>query len=71
MNLFYCTYEPLLFVKDDNCVYKEYEEVNEQGIAMRRWGCIFCWSRIIVSHDGSGRPCYLAHGKIARGQNQH
>jgi hypothetical protein len=31
--------EPLLFVKNDNCVDKEYEEANEQGFATRRWGC--------------------------------
>ncbi len=37
----YCMCEPLLFVKDDNCVDKEYEEANEQGVATRRWGCIF------------------------------
>ncbi len=58
-------------MKDDNCVDKEYEEVNEQGVAVRRWEYTFCWSRIIVSHDGLGRPCYLACGKITRGQNQH
>ncbi len=34
--------EPLLFVKDDNYVDKEYEEANERCIAMRRWGCTFC-----------------------------
>jgi hypothetical protein len=33
--------KPLLFVKDDNFVDKEYEEANERGAAARRWGCIF------------------------------
>jgi hypothetical protein len=36
----YKIYEPLLFVKYDNYVDKEYEEANEQGFAARRWGCI-------------------------------
>jgi hypothetical protein len=37
----YCTCEPLLFVKNDKCVDKEYEEANERSIATNRWGCIF------------------------------
>ncbi len=67
----YCTCEPLLFVKDENYVNKEYEEANEQSIVVRRWGCTFCWSRRIVSHDGSRRPCHPAHGKAAGSQNQY
>ncbi len=63
--------EPFLFVKDDNCVDKEYEEANEQNIIARRWGCIFCWSKRTVSHDGLRRPCYLAHGRAIGGWNQH
>jgi hypothetical protein len=47
----YCTYEPLLLVEDNNCVDKEYEEANEQGVAVRRWGCTFCWSTKTFSHD--------------------
>jgi hypothetical protein len=34
-------FEPLLFMKDGNCVDKKYEEANKQGVAMRRWGYIF------------------------------
>jgi hypothetical protein len=56
----YCTWEPPLFVKDDNCIDKDYEKVNEQNIVMRRWGCIFCWLGRMVSHDGSKRPSYPA-----------
>jgi hypothetical protein len=41
MIFFYCTCEPFLFMKDDNCVDKEYEEANEQGVVARRWRCIF------------------------------
>jgi hypothetical protein len=31
----------LLFVKDDNCVYKEHEETNERGITTKGWRCTF------------------------------
>jgi hypothetical protein len=51
--------EPFLFVKDDNCVDKEYEETNEQSIAMRRWGHTFYWLGRTISHDGSRRPATL------------
>jgi len=64
-------YEPFLFMKDDNCVDKEYEEANEQGVVTRRWRCTFYWLRRTISHDGLGRPCYLARSKATRGQNQH
>jgi hypothetical protein len=37
-NIYYMC-EPILFMKDDNCVDKEYEEANEQNFATRRWGC--------------------------------
>jgi hypothetical protein len=40
-NLYY-TWEPPLFVKDDNCINKDHEKINEQGIVVKRWGCIFC-----------------------------
>ncbi len=63
--------EPLLFVKDDNFVDKEYEEANEQGIAIKRWRCIFHLSRKIISHYGARRPCYPISGRTTRGQNQH
>ncbi len=62
----YCTCEPLLFVKDDNYVDKDYEEANERNIAMRRWGCTFYQSGKIVSHDGSRR-----HGLPYMWQNKH
>jgi hypothetical protein len=65
----YCTCKPLLLVEDDNYANKEYEEANEQGIVVRRWRCIFCWSGRIVSHYGVGRPCYPASGKLARSWN--
>jgi hypothetical protein len=54
-------------VKDDNYANKEYEETNEQSIVTRRWRCIFCWSRRIVSHYGAGRPCYPASGRPVGG----
>jgi hypothetical protein len=63
--------EPLLFVRDDNYVDKEYEEPNERGVVVKRWGHIFCWSGNTVFNDGSGRPCYPSHGKTLGGQNQH
>jgi hypothetical protein len=31
----------ILFVKDDNCVNKEYEEANEWGVVTKRWICAF------------------------------
>ncbi len=37
----YCMCEPLLFVKDDNYVDKEYEEANEWNVAARRRGGTF------------------------------
>ncbi len=67
----YCMCEPLLFVNNDNCVNKEYEETNEWDIATRRWGCTFWWSGRIVSHDGLGRPYYPTHGKTTGGWNEH
>jgi hypothetical protein len=30
-----------LFMKNDNYVNKEYEEVNEWSVVVRRWGYIF------------------------------
>jgi hypothetical protein len=35
--------EPLLFVKDDNYVDKEFEEANEQNVVVKAWRCTFCW----------------------------
>jgi hypothetical protein len=67
----YCTCEPLLFVKDYNCVDKEYEKANEQSVVVRMWRCIFCWLGKIVSHDGLGTTCYLACGITIRSWNQH
>ncbi len=64
----YYTCEQLLYVQDDNHVDKEYEKANERRVATRRWRCILCWSRKIVSHDGLG---YLTHGKTIGGWNQH
>jgi hypothetical protein len=58
-------------VKDDNCVDKEYEEANEWGVVVRRWICVFCWSRKTISYHGIGRPYYLASGRVAGGRNQH
>jgi hypothetical protein len=59
INLYY-TWEPFLLVKDDNYVAKEYEEVNEKGVAARKWGCIF----LLVKEDNftqwikkALRPC--------------
>jgi hypothetical protein len=58
-------------VKDDNCVDKEYEEANEQGIATRRWGCIFCWLMRTILHNGFGKPCYYAYCIAIKDHNQH
>jgi hypothetical protein len=50
-------------VKDNNCVDKEYEKTDEQGVVVRRWGCIFCWSTRTFSHDRLKMPCYLTRAK--------
>jgi len=67
----YYTCEPFLFMKNDNCVDKEYEEANERGIAMKGWRCTLCWSWKIISHYGERRPCYPTSGRATIGRNQH
>jgi hypothetical protein len=61
-NIYY-TCKPLLFVKNDKCVDKEYEEANEQGVVTKGWKCIFCWLRKTISHYGVGRPYYRTSGR--------